>query len=74
MTPELREQAEALQREALNIFQAFLTAYSERTGGAGRAGAPGGPADGRPGNSPPDDRGPAADPGSGREVTDIPLD
>lgn len=80
VTPELREQAETLQREALNIFQAFLAAYSERTGGAGPAGPDDRHAAGRQeggpdsGSSPSPAGKPEPDPGSGREVTDIPLD
>lgn len=68
VTPEIREQAEALQREALHIFQAFLAAYAERTSG---------PASGRPGpNTRADGSGgaPAPDREPETEVTDIPLD
>lgn len=81
VTPEIREQAEALQREAVQIFRAFLTAYAERTGGPGSAArsgpsSPGGPdADSGPGpEGPPDHRDRAPESGSDREVTDIPLD
>lgn len=70
VTPELREQAATLQREAIHVLQAFLAAYSERTGGPGGAGATGA-------------GGEAADPGTSGpgeaaaeepRVTDIPLD
>lgn len=61
--PELKEQAEAFQREAVNIFRAFLTAYSERTGNP----------------DPPHQSGPAPENPVDPEpeeprVTDIPLD
>lgn len=79
VTPELREQAEALQREATHIFRAFLTAYAERTGGTTADGhsarsSPSGPDPDREAgiNDPPDDGPPG--PGSDREVTEIPLD
>lgn len=75
VTPEIREQAEALQREAVQIFRAFLTAYAERTGGPGPAARGGPDADPGPGpDAPPDDGGRAQDSGPDREVTDIPLD
>jgi len=69
VTPELREQAEALQREAMTVFQAFLAAYSERTA---RTGQPGPSSAGETG--PPSGDKPDPDAGRGREVTDIPLD
>ncbi len=61
--PELKDQAEAFQREAVNVFRAFLTAYSERTGNPDSS-KPSGPAP----ESPTD-----PDPEKPR-VTDIPLD
>lgn len=59
ITPELREQAEAIQKEAMNVVHAFLTAYSERTAGREDEG-PDPPAPDEP------------DPPS--RATDIPLD
>ncbi len=59
--PELRDQAEAFQREAVNIFRAFLTAYSERTG------TPTTP------DPPPSAEDPTPAPEES-QVTDIPLD
>lgn len=72
VTPELREQAETLQREALSIFQAFLAAYVERTAGAGRPGPNGGSGADRPEGGTPADGKRNRDPG--HEVTDIPLE
>lgn len=70
VTPELREQAEALQREAIHILQAFLAAYSERTGGASSAGTTGGGEEAAgPGTS-----GPGEAAAEAPRVTDIPLD
>lgn len=72
VTPELREQVETLQREALSIFQAFLAAYAERTAGAGRPGPNGGSGADPPEGGTPADGKRNRDPG--HEVTDIPLE
>lgn len=69
VTPEIREQAEALQKEAMTVFQAFLAAYSERTA---RTGQPGPSSAGE--NGPPSGDKPGPETAPGREVTDIPLD
>lgn len=62
VTPELRARAEALQQEAVEVFQALLAVYAERT-----ASAPSGRRDdrARPDNDGADDQ---------PTVTDIPLD
>jgi len=62
VSPELREQAENLQAEALKVFQAFLTAYSQKTDREDNTG----------GSGDPDSQGSAE--GREPEVTDIPLD
>lgn len=62
VSPELREQAENLQAEALKVFQAFLTAYSQKTNRQDDTG----------GSGDPDGQGSAED--REPEVTDIPLD
>ena len=64
VSPELRQQAESIQHEAVGVLKAFLDAYAEKTGtgqrptdSAGRDTSPGDPGE------PPAPR-----------VTDIPLD
>ncbi|MCO5315286.1 MAG: hypothetical protein M9938_03865 [Solirubrobacterales bacterium] len=68
LTPELREQAESLQREAAQVFQAFLTAYAERTGSSSAGDARDQGSSGR--------EKPKADPAEAEEpgITEIPLD
>jgi len=74
--PELRDQAEALQREATHVLRAFLDAYAKRTAGAGGPDGPGpegGPGHDRPAAEAPAPPEPQDDPAPGR-VTDIPLE
>lgn len=63
VSPELRQQAESIQHEAMGVLKAFLDAYADK------AGSPGGPAD--QGQAPPREE--TEEPPSTR-VTDIPLD
>lgn len=61
VSPELKQQAESIQHEAMGVFKAFLDAYAEKTAG----GHPTGPA------STGDEDEPTPPP---NRVTDIPLD
>jgi len=60
VSPELRQQAESIQQEAMGVLKAFLDAYAEKAAGGPGTGA-GGPAQDEP---PPDTT----------RVTEIPLD
>lgn len=65
VSPELRQQAESIQQEAIGVLKAFLDAYQERSSSqTGTASSPGRDTPGR--------EEPADTPGHG--VTDIPLD
>lgn len=61
VSPELRQQAESIQHEAMGVLKAFLDAYAEKA-----SGGPTGPAAGRQEEEPT----PPPDP----QVKDIPLD
>ncbi|MBN8870234.1 MAG: hypothetical protein J0H66_10180 [Solirubrobacterales bacterium] len=58
VSPELRQQAESIQHEAIGVLKAFLDAYADKAGGE-----PGAPAAGHDPEEPPTPK-----------VTDIPLD
>lgn len=64
VSPELRQQADSIQHEAMGVLKAFLDAYTEKTTGQPGPGSP------DAGNSP------APEPESSPEprVTEIPLD
>lgn len=59
VSPELRQQAESIQHEAMGVLKAFLDAYAEKTGG-------------EPAARPAPAHEPEPDPAP--RVTDIPLD
>lgn len=64
VSPELRQQAESIQHEAIGVLKAFLDAYADKAGGEHGAPAAGhGPASDEEPEEPPAPR-----------VTDIPLD
>ncbi len=62
VSPELRQQAESIQHEAMGVLKAFLDAYAEKAGSPGSSGADGHKSREEP-EEPPAPR-----------VTDIPLD
>ena len=64
VSPELKQQAESIQHEAVGVLKAFLDAYADKANGAG-------PGSGRPHSAPPRDE-PEEPPAT--RVTDIPLD
>lgn len=64
--PELRDQAEAFQREAVNVLKAFLSAYAERTAAGGDGNGPAEP-EPRPADPPGEEP-------EGPRITEIPLD
>lgn len=61
VSPELRQQAESIQHEALGVLKAFLDAYADKSAGHYQP------------NGKPDSASPEQDPPAPR-VTDIPLD
>lgn len=61
VSPELRQQAETIQHEAIGVLKAFLDAYTEKAGGTGQHGA------GESHREQPEDPPPP-------RVTEIPLD
>lgn len=64
VSPELRQQAESIQHEAMGVFKAFLDAYADKAGSPGPA-APNNGTSAKP-EEPEEPAGP--------RVTDIPLD
>ena len=69
LSPELRQQSESIQHEAMGVLKAFLDAYADRSADQTPGGA-GSPADGSDPTTGPDPR-----PGEDQpRVTDIPLD
>lgn len=64
VSPELRQQAESIQHEAIGVLKAFLDAYADKSGNSSPGGSSG------PEPSPSDQPEEPATP----RVTDIPLD